>query len=377
MRQLGQSELIVSEACLGTMTWGVQNDESDAHAQIDLARERGINFIDTAELYPVPLFVKEWRAGKTEELIGSYLSKVGSKARDEMVIASKIAGFMPRSSIATERYAALGLSPVEEEDCRLDADSIRRACDASLARLQTDRIDLYQIHWPDRSVPLFGQSAFQPNDQRADSISIHETAQALKDLIDAGKIRAIGLSNESSFGVGEWHKACTDLGIADKLATIQNSYSLLDRRFDTELAESCHHYGIGLLPWSILAGGLLSGKYRGGQSPEQARFQKYPRYMTRWSPSSASKYTLEAVDAYAHLAERKGMTLTELSIRFVKSRSHVGNGSTIIGATTLDQLNQNIDAFDSSSSGDNVLDEETLKEIDDIHLRCPNPSCSL
>eukprot|EP00593_Proboscia_inermis_P001585 CAMPEP_0171295516 /NCGR_PEP_ID=MMETSP0816-20121228/4096_1 /TAXON_ID=420281 /ORGANISM="Proboscia inermis, Strain CCAP1064/1" /LENGTH=359 /DNA_ID=CAMNT_0011768215 /DNA_START=99 /DNA_END=1178 /DNA_ORIENTATION=- len=359
------------------MTWGVQNDESDAHAQIDLARERGINFIDTAELYPVPLFVKEWRAGKTEELIGSYLSKVGSKARDEMVIASKIAGFMPRSSIATERYASLGLSPVEGEDCRLDADSIRRACDASLARLQTDRIDLYQIHWPDRSVPLFGQSAFQPNDQRADSISIHETAQALKDLIDAGKIRAIGLSNESSFGVGEWHKACTDLGIADKLATIQNSYSLLDRRFDTELAESCHHYGIGLLPWSILAGGLLSGKYRGGQSPEQARFQKYPRYMTRWSPSSASKYTLEAVDAYAHLAERKGMTLTELSIRFVKSRSHVGNGSTIIGATTLDQLNQNIDAFDSSSSDDHVLDEETLKEIDNIHLRCPNPSCSL
>jgi len=261
-RYLGKSDLLVSESCLGTMTFGIQNNDDDAFQQLDYATSTGCNFIDTAELYPVPLTSPEYRAGATEEILGRYIAK-DRVCREDLVIATKICGYSPNSRVAAARsYPNEPISP--PPDCRLDSSSVKNAVDASLRRLNTDYIDLYQIHWPDRYVPSFGMTTFQhtqAQQREDDEISILETASALKDMIDEGKIRYIGLSNESTFGVCQWINACEQLGIRDKLATIQNSYNLLDRRFDSELAEACHHYDIGLLPWSVLAGGLLSGKY--------------------------------------------------------------------------------------------------------------------
>merc|ERR1712087_166633 len=191
------------------------------------------------------------------------------------------------------------------------------ATDASLRRLQTDRIDLMQIHWPDRYIPVFGQLEYKHDMKRDDSIEIEETASALRDMIEAGKIRYIGLSNESPLGVCEWVKATEKLGIRDKLVSIQNSYSLIDRRFDGDLAEACDYHSIGLLPWSVLAGGLLSGKYREGKNPsENSRFVKYPEYMSRWAPATARTETIFAANEYAKIAEQAGMTPSELAIAF-------------------------------------------------------------
>ena len=355
------------------MTFGVQNTQEDAFEQLDYARSRGVNFIDTSEIYPVPLTAPEWRAGKTEEIIGEYLKKIGSE-REGLVIASKIAGYIPNSPIA----AARTVPPAEEPypDCRLDTKSVKTACDASLRRLQTDRVDLMQIHWPDRYVPIFGQTTYRHEMKRENSVAIEETASALRDLIEEGKIRYIGLSNETPFGVCEWIKATEKLGISDKLVSIQNSYSLVDRRFDGDLAEVCDHYEIGLLPWSILAGGLLSGKYREGKNPApDSRFVKYPEYMSRWSPKTASPNTISAADDYARIAEEAGMTPTELSIAFCRTRKTIStNGSVIVGATTLDQLKENLSPFDGNTA---ELSDDILKAIDEVHMRCKDPSCAL
>lgn len=372
-RKLGNTDLTVSEACLGTMTFGVQNDAKDAFEQLEYARSCGVNFIDTAELYPVPLTAPDWRAGNTEKIVGQYLEKIGPAQRDDLVVASKVCGYMPNSRVAAERY-----DPPRDSkglDCRLDAKSVRTACEASLTRLKTDRIDLYQVHWPDRYLPVFGKLVFDHNQKREDNVPILETAGAMKELIEEGKVRYIGLSNESPYGVCEWVKACEQLGIGDRLATIQNSYSLLDRRFDADLAEVCDAYKIGLLPWSVLAGGLLSGKYQNGKTPSSdCRFVKYPEYMSRWSPATASEATLRAVDEYAAIAEKYGMTPSELAIAFVRSRRFVSDmGSTIVGATTLDQLKKNLSPF-SQTLG---LDDEIINEINKVHMKCRDPSCSL
>lgn len=374
-RRLGGSDLVVSEACLGTMTFGVQNNQEEAFEQMDYARDSGVNFIDTAELYPVPLFASTWRAGATEEIVGNYLHKIGPAARDELVIATKVAGYMPKSAVAAARCVPPS-NPLP--DCRLDAASVKAACDASLRRLQTDRIDLLQLHWPDRYIPLFGQSQFDHDQIRGDEISIKETATALKDLIEAGKVRYIGLSNESTFGVSEWVRATEELGIGDKLVSIQNSYSLLDRRFDSELAEACARNNIGLLPWSILGGGLLSGKYQRNaprKASSNARFVAYPEYMKRWSPASASPETLRAVDEYVKIAqEQANLTPSQLAIAFVRSRRFVSDaGSVIVGATTLDQLKENLEIFNDEA----LLDPEVVDAINAIHMKCPDPSCSL
>ena len=362
------------------MTFGVQNNADDAFSQIDYARSRGCNFIDTAELYPVPLTAPEWRAGATEEIIGKYIAKIGPAQRNELVIASKIAGYFPSSPVAAAR--SFPNAPIDPApDCRLDAKSVRHACEASLRRLNTDFIDLFQLHWPDRYVPAFGMTTFRHDQKREDDIPIRETAAALRDLIEEGKIRYIGLSNESTLGVCEWVKACEELGIRDKLATIQNSYSLLDRRFDSELAEACDFYNIGLLPWSVLAGGLLSGKYtkgarvKGLPSTPNSRFNKYPEYMRRWSPSTASKETLRATEEYAKIAEDFEMTPAELAIAFVRSRKFVAeHGSVIVGATTMEQLKENLAPFDGKPVH---LDDEILARIDEVHMKCRDPCCSL
>jgi len=363
------------------MTFGVQNNQIEANAQLDYAtKSAGINFIDTAELYPVPLTAPTWKAGVTEEMVGNYLHGIGKSERDRLVVATKICGYFPNSPVAGVRT----VPPTTQEpfpDCRLDAKSVRMACDASLRRLQTDRIDLMQIHWPDRYTPLWGQTSFRHDSIRTDAVPIEETAGALRDLMEEGKIRTIGLSNESPYGVMEWIHACSKLGIADRLVTIQNSYSLLDRRFDGDLAEICQAHRIGLMPWSILAGGLLTGKYRtnNNQTPPSpnARFVKYPQYMSRWSPSTASSATLSAVEEYSEIAAQWGMTPAELAIKFVKSRVFVEEGgSTIVGAVTMEQLKENLRSFGDGSDG-MVLDEGLLEAVDRVHMKCRDPSCAL
>ena len=362
------------------MTFGVQNNAADAFEQLDYARSVGCNFIDTAELYPVPLTASEYRSGATEEIVGEYINKIGSAQRDKLVIATKVAGFFPSSPVAAARsYPNAPIDPAP--DCRLDAASVKDAVHASLRRLQTDRIELLQIHWPDRYLPVFGQMTFDHSSKRDGDVPILETASALKDLIDEGKIRYIGLSNESTYGVCEWINACDQLGIRDKLASIQNSYSLVDRRFDSELAEACDAYNIGLLPWSVLAGGLLSGKYnkksKGNSIPsdDNSRYVRFPDYMRRWHPMSASQATLDATEEYALIAQEAGMTPSQLAIAFVRSRKFVqSNGSVIVGATTLEQLKENLSPFDGN---DVEIDEEILNKIDEVHMRCRDPSCSL
>ena len=362
------------------MTFGVQNNANDAFEQIDYARSMGCNFIDTAELYPVPLTAPEYRAGATEEIVGEYLNKIGSSERDELVVATKVAGYFPSSPVAAARsYPNAPIDPAP--DCRLDKESIRDAVHASLRRLQTDRIELLQIHWPDRYVPVFGQTQFDHSSKRDGDVPILETASALKDLINEGKVRYIGLSNESTHGVCEWVNACNQLGISDRLASIQNSYSLVDRRFDSELAEACDAYNIGLLPWSVLAGGLLSGKYnkksKGNSIPsnDNSRFVKFPDYMRRWHPMTASQATLDATEEYANIAQEAGMTPSQLAIAFVRSRQFVkSNGSVIVGATTLEQLKENLSPFNGN---DVQIDEDSLKKIDEVHMKCRDPSCSL
>ena len=375
MRCLGSSSLKVTEACLGTMTWGVQNSEADAHAQLDYAiKERGINFIDTAELYPVPLTAPEWRAGTTEQYIGTWIA-ANPEMRSQIVLATKMCGYMPNSAVAAARtYPAEPADP--KPDCRMDRDSVRAACEASLRRLQTDYIDLFQLHWPDRYVPLFGASQYAYERER-ESIAIEETAAALKSLLDEGKIRAYGLSNETPYGVCEWARVAAKLGMPPP-ATIQNAYSLLTRSFEGDLAEACspRHHNVGLLPWSVLCGGLLSGKYSKGEAADSsARFVKYEDYMSRWHPSHARAETLDATAAYCAIADKAGLSPAQLAILWCRTRPFIAaHGSVIVGATSVEQLKANLDAFELPTS---ALSDEMVAEIDAVHMRCRDPSNSL
>lgn len=374
-RRLGSSQLVVTEACLGTMTWGVQNTEAEAHEQLDFAlKERGVTMVDTAELYPVPLTAPEWQAGRTEEYIGTWLEK-NPEWRSKIVLATKICGFMARSKVAAARTEP----PADPRpDCRLDRESVRAACEASLRRLKTDYIDLYQLHWPDRYVPIFGGTVYDASKERESPVPIEETAAALKELLDEGKIKAYGLSNETPYGLCKWCEVAAAMGLPPP-ATIQNAYSLLTRSFESGLAEACapHHYNVGLLPWSVLCGGLLSGKYGAKASvppAANARFVAFDNYMSRWHPSHAAAATLSAADAYAALAESSGLTPAQLAILWCRTRQFVEHGSVIVGGTSIAQLAENLDAFDLDPSR---LTDELRREIDAVHLRCRDPSDSL
>ncbi len=374
-RRLGSSQLVVTEACLGTMTWGVQNTEAEAHEQLDFAlKERGVTMVDTAELYPVPLTAPEWQAGRTEEYIGTWLEK-NPEWRSKIVLATKICGFMARSKVAAARTEP----PTDPRpDCRLDRESVRAACEASLRRLKTDYIDLYQLHWPDRYVPIFGGTVYDASKDRDSPVPIEETAAALKELLDEGKIKAYGLSTETPYGLCKWCEVAAAMGLPPP-ATIQNAYSLLTRSFESGLAEACapHHYNVGLLPWSVLCGGLLSGKYgsKAAVPPAaNARFVAFDNYMSRWHPSHAAAATLSAADAYAALAESSGLTPAQLAILWCRTRQFVEHGSVIVGGTSIEQLSENLDAFDLDPSR---LTDELRREIDAVHLRCRDPSDSL
>lgn len=356
------------------MTWGVQNDEAEAHEQLDYAvKERGVNFIDTAEMYPVPNFDPQWCPGTTEEYIGNWLHK-NPDLRDKVVLATKVVGCWPKSRVAARRTLPEGEAD-DYPDGRLDEKSVLEACDASLRRLKTDCIDLYQVHWPDRYVPIFGGTVYKAESER-EAVRIEETAGAMKKLLDAGKIKAYGVSNETTFGVCEWARAADKLGMPAP-ASIQNALSMVVRLFEYELAEACSqsNLNIGLLAYSILAGGLLSGKYLPGKPapPKSARHVKYPEFMSRWNPSKGISELSKAVEAYAKIAEEAGMTLTDLSTRWCRTRSYCKHGSVIIGATSVEQLKENLDAFE----GEEGLPEEVLQKIDDVHLKLRNPGTYL
>jgi len=324
------------------MTWGQQNSEAEAHAQLDYAVEQNINFIDTAEMYPVPPNANT--QGRTEKFLGSWLAK---QARPRLIIATKVAGPGRRDWIRSGRTD-------------LTKDVIAEAVHTSLERLQTDYIDLYQIHWPQRNVPMFGGTEFDPSKEKVGP-PIAEQVLGMAAMIKAGKIRYYGLSNETAWGVCEFRRVAKDLGVPGPV-TIQNSYSLLSRNVDNDLAEALYRENMSLLAYSPLAAGILSGKYRGGAKPDGARFTLFDSLGIRFRKPMVS----EAVEAYATLARRRGITLVQLALGYVKSRWFLG--ASIIGATSMTQLKEDIAAAQFT------LDAQTLDDIREIQLRYPNPA---
>ncbi|MGC9504645.1 NADP(H)-dependent aldo-keto reductase [Baaleninema sp.] len=342
LNSLGNSDLKVSEICLGTMTYGQQNTIEDAHQQLDMAIDRGVNFIDTAEMYPVP--GRAETQGRTSEYIGTWLTK---QQRDKLVVATKVAG--PTSRMPW----------IRGKDRKLDRPNIEKAIDDSLKRLQTDYIDLYQIHWPDRYVPLFGAPAFDPKSDR-ETVPILEQLQVFKDLVDAGKIRYLGLSNETPWGVCQFCHLADSLGLP-RVVSIQNAYSLLNREFETALAETSYRENVPLLAYSPLAFGFLTGKHLEG-AKENSRVALFPGFGSRYSKPNVEP----AIREYVALAKKFGLSPTQLALAFVRSRSFVA--STIIGATTLEQLQENLDSVNVA------LTPEMLAEIEAVHLKYPNPA---
>ena len=341
---LGGSGLRVSKACLGTMTFGEQNSEAEAHSQLDYALERGINFIDTAEMYPV--MPRAGTQGATERFIGSWLKKSGRRA--DLVLATKVAG--PNAAMHWVRNGKNNL----------DAANIRAAVEASLKRLQTDHIDLYQLHWPSRNVPVFGATMFDPARERG-SVPIEETLAALGQLIDAGKIGHIGVSNESPWGVSEYIKQSELKGLP-RIASVQNLCNLTARNVETSLlTETCFREHVGLLAYSPLAFGQLSAKYLDNPKAH-GRLTIFP---ANWSPRYLRPAVLAAVKEYAALARANGLSPAQMALAWCYTRWFVA--STIIGATTLAQLKENIDAVAST------LPADLVAAIDAIHARITNP----
>ncbi len=341
-RQLGRGDLRVSEICLGTMTWGRQNSEQEAHAQLDLALDRGVNFIDTAEVYPVPMC--EERAGLTERFIGSWLARRGS--RDRIILATKVAGPGLASYLRAPRTCP-------------DRANIIEAVEGSLRRLGTDYVDLYQVHWPDRATNFFGRLGYL-HDAGADGVALEETLEALDTLVRAGKVREVGLSNETPWGVMRY------LGLSERRgwarpASIQNPYNLLNRSFEIGLAEVSHREQIGLLAYSPLGFGALTGKYLRGERPAGARLSLFPQY-GRYEGVQADAATA----AYVRLARDRGLSPAQMALSFVTSRPFVT--SNIIGATSQVQLEENL------ASVDLKLDGDVIADLDAIHRRHPNPS---
>ncbi|MEJ2529000.1 MAG: NADP(H)-dependent aldo-keto reductase [Gammaproteobacteria bacterium] len=341
-RTLGNSDIKVSLICLGSMTWGQQNSEAEGHEQMDYALDQGVNFIDTAELYAIP--ARSETQGRTEEIIGSWLRSRGN--RDKVVLASKVAG--PGKG---------WVDHIRQGESRHDRTNMSAALDASLKRLQTDYLDLYQLHWPERSTNCFGKLGYTHQD---DSFTpIEETLGVLAEFIQAGKIRKIGLSNETPWGLMKFLQIADSLGLP-RVITIQNPYSLLNRSFEIGLAEIAHRERVGLLAYSPLGFGVLSGKYLDGGGPTD-RINLFPEY-TRYSSPQAVAATKE----YVTLARDMDMSPAQMALAYVNSRSFLT--STIIGATNMDQLRENI------ASVDLHLSDEVLKRIEMIHKKYPNPA---
>lgn len=339
---LPNTNIKVSKICLGSMTWGNQNTEAEGHQQLDYAFDKGVNFIDTAELYPVP--ASPDTQGKTSEIIGTWLKK--TRHRANVVIASKIAG----PGDYTAHIRKTGFSP----------NSIREAIDLELKRLQTDYIDLYQLHWPERQTNTFGTRDYQPNPNDKWEDNFKEILITLQSQIKAGKIRHIGLSNEKSWGTMRYLQE-SETNDLPRPITIQNAYSLLCRTFEGDLAEISHRENIGLLAYSPMAFGVLSGKYIQGKAADNARLKLFPRF-ARYSSTEAT----EAAKRYLEIAENSGLTLAQLALAFVNQRPFVT--SNIIGATNVAQLEENINSINVD------LNEALLKQINEVHNAIPNPA---
>ncbi|GLU31875.1 NADP(H)-dependent aldo-keto reductase [Trinickia caryophylli] len=346
-RKLGNSDVSVSVIGLGTMTWGEQNTESEAHAQIDYALAQGVNLIDTAEMYPVP--PRPETQGSTERFIGSWLEKHRA-AREKIVLATKATG--PGRQPHNPRHVRGGHN-------QFDRKSLTEALDGSLARLKTDYVDLYQLHWPDRSTMTFGRPVYPRVDDEY-TVPIEETLSVLADFVKAGKVRHIGVSNETPWGVAQFLRASERLGLP-RIVSIQNPYSLLNRTFEIGLSEFSHREGIGLLAYSPLAFGWLSGKYEGGARPAGARITLFERFQ-RYSKPQA----LEATSAYVTLAKRYGLSPAQFALAFVNSRPFVT--SNLIGATSLEQLKENIASIAVT------LPPEALADIEAAYEAQPNPA---
>lgn len=344
-KALGNSGLGVSEICLGTMNWGEQNTREEAWQQLDYAVAQGVNFIDTAEMYPVPPSPATY--GATETFIGEWFARRGN--RDRVILATKVAGSAANNDAASHIRGG----------ARLTEDQVLAACDTSLKRLQTDYIDLYQVHWPDRKTNNFGTVNYQhePGDGEA---AIAETLGALEKLVGMGKIRHYGVSNETPWGVMEYQRQAQASG-AEGITSIQNPYSLVNRAFEVGLAELSIRETIPLLAYSPLAFGILTGKYLSGARPENARLTLYDRFARMLNPQAE-----RAVEAYQSLAREQGYDLAQMALAFVNEQEFVG--STIIGATGLAQLKKDI------ASVDVVLTDDVREGIQAIYVMQPNPA---
>jgi aryl-alcohol dehydrogenase-like predicted oxidoreductase len=346
-RKLGRTNISVSAIALGSMTWGQQNTETEAHAQLDFAFARGVNFIDTAEIYSIPPCAET--QGSSERIIGAWLKSRGN--RDKVVLATKVCGRSSNDYIRPNR-----------EPPQLDRKNIHYAIEQSLRRLQTDYIDLYQLHWPDRRAPLFGAggTTFQKPATLAPEVPIEETLDALDDLVKAGKARCVGLSNETPWGASRFLRA-NEMGRGPRIVSIQNAFNLLNRTFEIGLAEFAMREQVGLLAYSPLAQGYLTGKYQNGARPKGARTTLFERGQRYEKPGVS-----EAIDKYLALAKEVGVDSAQLAIAFVTSRPFVT--SNIIGATTLDQLENDLDSVNVT------ITPEIEQRINDIHQIHSNPA---
>ncbi|MGB9190261.1 MULTISPECIES: NADP(H)-dependent aldo-keto reductase [unclassified Acinetobacter] len=346
LKPLANTGILVPEICLGTMTFGEQNTQAEAFQQLEYALDQGLFFWDTAEMYPVP--PKPETQGATETILGNWIAQRGQ--RDQLFIASKIAG------------PSQGGSHIRDGQTRFTAAEISSAIDGSLKRLQSDYIDLYQLHWPQRPTNFFGKLGYSNTEahNQQQVTALEKTLSALSDEIKKGRIRYIGLSNETPWGTLKFLHLAERLGL-EKFVSVQNPYSLLNRTYEIGMSEIAHYENVGLLAYSPLAFGYLTGKFRHGARPANARVTLFSRFSRYSNPESEW-----ATEQYAQLAERHGLTLTQLALAFIKQQFFVT--STIIGATNLDQLKENIQAFDID------LSAEVLQGIEDIHRQQPNPA---
>ena len=341
--KLGQTDIEVSRICLGTMTWGEQNTEKEAHEQLDYAVESGINFIDVAEMYPVP--PREETYGLTESYIGNWLSK--RKDRDKIILASKVAA------------KAEWLPYIRGGQIKLDKKNIVQALEDSLRRLKTDYIDLYQMHWPDRDTNFFGKLAYYHAPEK-DGIPIAETLAVLDELVKQGKIRAIGISNETPWGCAEYLRISREKELP-RIVSIQNPYNLLNRTFEIGISEFSHREQVGLLAYSPLAFGALSGKYLDNQKPEGARLTLFERFNRYLNPQAT-----KATEAYVNLAKKNDLDPSQMALSYVSSRPFLT--SNIIGATSMEQLKMDIESINIE------LSDDVIKDIESIHEKIPNPA---
>ncbi|KKD01682.1 MULTISPECIES: NADP(H)-dependent aldo-keto reductase [Photobacterium] len=338
--KIPHSSLEVSQIGLGTMTFGEQNTEAEAHSQLDFALERGINLIDTAEMYPVP--PKAETQGLTEAYIGSWLKKSGK--RDQVILATKVAG--PRNV------------PHIRDNMALDWRNIHEAVENSLERLQTDYIDLYQLHWPQRETNCFGKLNYPYPDTNT-GVTLTDSLEALAELVRAGKIRYIGLSNETPWGVMSFLRLAEKHDLP-RVVTIQNPYNLLNRSFEVGLAEISHYEGVKLLAYSPMAFGTLSGKYLDGKKPDGARCSLFDRFVRYFTPQGVA-----ATEAYVKVARKHGLDPAQMALAFVNQQPF--NASTLIGATSLAQLEANIDSLSLE------LSAEVLADLEQVGITYSNP----